>query len=64
MCAGVPQGTKLGSWLFLLMLNDLSIPSDDFEGDMLKHADDTNVSEYISITKSLQVPYNILLSLL
>ena len=46
------------------MLNDLSIPSDDFEGDMLKHANDTNVSEYISIMKSLQVPYKILQSLL
>ena len=38
----VPQGTKLRHWIFLLMINDLSVPS---IFNMWKYVDDTTVSE-------------------
>ena len=38
--SGEPQGTKLGSWLFILMINDLH-PS---ESDVWKYVDDTTLA--------------------
>ncbi|XP_022800310.1 uncharacterized protein LOC111338146 [Stylophora pistillata] len=40
--AGVPHGTKFGSWLFLLMINDLNVVAPTW-----KYVDDTTISQTI-----------------
>ena len=41
--AGVPQGTKLGAWLFATMINNLNVT----DANLWKFIDDTTISEHV-----------------
>ena len=41
--AGLPQGTKLGPWLYIPMINDLNTVSND----LWKYVDDTTLTEVV-----------------
>lgn len=46
--AGVPQGTKLGPWLFILMIDDI----DTSNAELWKYVDDTTIAECVDKNKN------------
>jgi hypothetical protein len=49
--AGVPQGTKLGPWLFIVMIDELDIPNTE----LWKYVDNTSTSERVGRSQSSNI---------
>ena len=49
--AGVPQGTKLGPWLFILMIDDINTSNTE----LWKYVDDTTIAECVDKRKDSRI---------
>lgn len=50
----MPQGTKLGSWHFLVLMDDVNL-SDTLNAQLWKYVDDTKTSEVVSKCSDINV---------
>ncbi len=49
--AGVPQGTKLGPWLFVLMVDDIDVTNTE----LWKYVDDTTIAENVAKNQASRI---------
>ena len=53
--AGVPQGTKLGPWLFILMIDDIKTSNTE----LWKYVDDTTIAECVAKKEDRRIQSNV-----